>query len=117
MITNVINDLHSDETRGALATFAAEGACRCYRVKGLTEEHAATAFSEAFPGIKPHLLTMLTNLKSPFYRDIPLALGICSASRESCSNILKGGPGSAIAVVIGGDPGTTDLTLKRRFAI
>ena len=89
--------------------------------KCLTEEHAATGFSEAFPGIKPHLLTLTSNFKSPFYRDILLALGICSVSRESCSNILKGGPGSAITIVIGGaaeslsaHPGTADLTLKKR---
>ncbi|KAF8735167.1 hypothetical protein AX14_002622 [Amanita brunnescens Koide BX004] len=91
---------------GALATFATE----------------ATGFSEAFPGIKPHLLTLTSNFKSPFYRDILLALGICSVSRESCSNILKGGPGSAITIVIGGaaeslsaHPGTADLTLKKRL--
>lgn len=125
-MTNVINDKRSDETRGALATFATEGACRCYgktfEKKGLAEEKSATGFSEAFPGIEPHLLTLSSNFKSPLYRDILLALGICSVSRESCSNILKGGPGSAIAIVIGGaaeslsaHPGTADLTLKRRF--
>ncbi|KAF8634612.1 hypothetical protein AX15_000818 [Amanita polypyramis BW_CC] len=91
---------------GALATFATE----------------ATGFSEAFPGIKPHLLTLTTNFKTPFYRDILMALGICSVSKESCSNILKAGPGSAITIVVGGaaeslsaHPGTADLTLRKRL--
>jgi 2-acylglycerol O-acyltransferase 2 len=58
----------------------------------------------------------------PFHRDILLALGICSVSKQSCSNILKAGPGSAITIVVGGaaeslsaHPGTADLTLRRRL--
>ncbi|KAG6827779.1 hypothetical protein H0H92_010472 [Tricholoma furcatifolium] len=91
---------------GALATFATE----------------ATGFSTAFPGIKPHLLTLTTNFNMPFYRDILLALGVCSVSKQSCSNILKAGPGYAITIVVGGAaeslsarPGTADLTLRRRL--
>ncbi|CAA7265177.1 unnamed protein product [Cyclocybe aegerita] len=91
---------------GALATFATE----------------ATGFSAAFPGIKPHLLTLTTNFQVPFYRDLILALGVCSVSKESCSNILKSGPGSAITIVVGGaaeslsaHPGTADLTLRKRL--
>ncbi|KIK05706.1 hypothetical protein K443DRAFT_3707 [Laccaria amethystina LaAM-08-1] len=91
---------------GALATFATE----------------ATGFSAAFPGIKPHLLTLASNFQMPFYRDILMALGVCSVSKQSCSNILKAGPGSAITIVVGGaaeslsaHPGTADLTLKRRL--
>ncbi|KAF5386409.1 hypothetical protein D9757_006670 [Collybiopsis confluens] len=90
---------------GALATFATE----------------ATGFSAAFPGIKPHLLTLASNFHMPFYRDIILAMGICSVSKRSCSNILKSGPGSAITIVVGGaaeslsaHPGTADLTLRKR---
>ncbi|KIM44385.1 hypothetical protein M413DRAFT_431336 [Hebeloma cylindrosporum] len=91
---------------GALATFATE----------------ATGFSAAFPGIKPHLLTLSSNFQMPFYRDILLALGVCSVSKQSCSNILKSGPGSAITIVVGGAaeslsarPGTADLTLRKRL--
>ncbi|KAK7445140.1 diacylglycerol O-acyltransferase 1 [Stygiomarasmius scandens] len=91
---------------GALATFATE----------------ATGFSEAFPGITPHLLTLASNFHMPFYRDIILAMGICSVSKRSCSNILKRGPGSAITIVVGGAaeslsarPGTADLTLRKRL--
>ncbi|KAL5492340.1 DGA1 [Sanghuangporus weigelae] len=91
---------------GALATFATE----------------STSFSEAFPGIRPHLLTLASNFRMPLYRDILLALGVCSVSRKSCENILRQGHGSAICIVVGGaaeslsaHPGTADLTLRRRL--
>nr|XP_018259311.1 2-acylglycerol O-acyltransferase 2 [Kwoniella dejecticola CBS 10117]OBR81469.1 2-acylglycerol O-acyltransferase 2 [Kwoniella dejecticola CBS 10117] len=91
---------------GAFATFATEG----------------TNFSEYFPGIKPHLLTLESNFKIPFYREILMWHGICSVAKKSCANILSKGPGTAIAIVVGGateslsaHPGTADLTLKRRF--
>lgn len=91
---------------GAIATFATE----------------ACGFSQAFPGIVPHLLTLASNFTIPIYRDIILALGICSVSKQSCSNILKTGPGSGIIIVVGGAaeslsarPGTADLTLRKRL--
>ncbi|WWC91073.1 uncharacterized protein L201_006014 [Kwoniella dendrophila CBS 6074] len=91
---------------GAFATFATEG----------------TNFSEYFPGIKPHLLTLESNFQIPFYREILMFHGICSVAKKSCANILSKGPGTAIAIVVGGateslsaHPGTADLTLKRRF--
>ncbi|KAI6023365.1 DAGAT-domain-containing protein [Pisolithus marmoratus] len=91
---------------GAIATFATE----------------ATGFSAAFPGIRPHLLTLTNNFDVPIYREILMALGISSVSKHSCSNILKRGPGEAITIVVGGAaeslsarPGTADLTLRRRL--
>ncbi|KDQ61921.1 hypothetical protein JAAARDRAFT_66925 [Jaapia argillacea MUCL 33604] len=91
---------------GAMATFATE----------------ATGFSTAFPGIIPHLLTLSSNFTTPIYRDIILALGICSVSKQSCSNILKKGNGMAITIVVGGAaeslsarPGTANLTLRKRL--
>ncbi|KIM68227.1 hypothetical protein SCLCIDRAFT_1186762 [Scleroderma citrinum Foug A] len=91
---------------GAMATFATE----------------ATGFSSAFPGIRPHLLTLTNNFDVPIYREILMALGISSVSKQSCSNILKRGPGEAITIVVGGAteslsarPGTADLTLRRRL--
>jgi len=82
----------------------------------------ATNFSSLFPGLKPHLLTLATNFQIPLYREIILALGICSVSYKSCQNILKQGPGSSLTIVVGGateslsaHPGTADLTLKRRL--
>jgi 2-acylglycerol O-acyltransferase 2 len=48
-------------------------------------------------------------------------MGIRSVSKDSCSNILKGGAGASVAIVIGGateslsaHPGTMDLILKKR---
>ena len=82
----------------------------------------ATGFSEYFPGIKPHLLTLETNFRTPFYRDILMWMGVCSVSKESCQNILGQGGGSAITIVVGGaaeslsaHPGTADLTLRKRY--
>ncbi|KDE09727.1 hypothetical protein MVLG_00129 [Microbotryum lychnidis-dioicae p1A1 Lamole] len=82
----------------------------------------ATGFSELFPGLNPHLLTLASNFKLPIYRDFLLALGICSVSMKSCQNILKQGPGSALTIVVGGaaeslsaHPGTANLTLRRRM--
>lgn len=111
--------------RGAVATFATEG---LYSVLTLLSPvhvltiYPATGFSKAFPGIRPHLLTLASNFQIPLYRDILLALGMCSVSKKSCSNILKAGPGSAITIVVGGAaeslasrPGTADLTLRRRL--
>lgn len=94
--------------RGAIATFATEG----------------TGFSEAFPGLQPHLLTLTSNFNVPIYREILLLMGICSVSKQSCSNILRRGAGQAITIVVGGAaeslaarPGTADLTLRRRCVL
>ncbi|OSX64047.1 hypothetical protein POSPLADRAFT_1045179 [Postia placenta MAD-698-R-SB12] len=91
---------------GALCTFATE----------------STGFSHFYPGIIPHLLTLTSNFRVPFYRDILLAMGVCSVSKQSCSNVLKNGPGHAITIVVGGAaeslsarPGTADLTLRKRL--
>ncbi|KAL7421259.1 diacylglycerol O-acyltransferase 1 [Cryptotrichosporon argae] len=91
---------------GAFATFATEG----------------SKFSKYFPGIKPHLLTLDSNFRIPFYRDILMLHGCASVSRRACATILSQGAGTAIAIVIGGaaeslaaHPGTNDLTLKKRF--
>lgn len=91
---------------GAICTFATE----------------STGFAEAFPGIVPHLLTLSSNFRIPFYREIILAMGICSVSKQSCINILRSGPGQSITIVVGGaaeslsaHPGTADLTLRKRL--
>ena len=48
--------------------------------------------------------------------------GVASVSKPACANILSKGPGTAVAIVIGGaaeslsaHPGTFDLTLKKRY--
>ncbi|KAI8062198.1 diacylglycerol acyltransferase-domain-containing protein [Gongronella butleri] len=91
---------------GAVANFATE----------------ATGFSELFPGIVPSLLTLVSNFKLPFYRDVIMAMGIAAVSRRSCESILSSGPGRSIVIVVGGAseslsarPGIADLTLKKRL--
>ena len=115
--------------RGALATFATDGSRPLlsltldFSPRYLTSR-LATGFSQAFPGIKPHLLTLETNFRTPFYRDILMWMGVCSVSKESCQNILGQGGGSAITIVVGGAaeslsarPGTADLTLRKRYEL
>ena len=112
--------------RGALATFATESKDGFVSVAfnlttALTLWAPGTGFSQAYPGIRPHLLTLASNFNVPLYRDILLFLGVCSVSRASCANILRQGNGAAICIVVGGaaeslsaHPGTADLTLRRR---
>ena len=109
-----------------MCTFATESTSRARcppQVRPSRTVPAGTGFSRAFPGIRPHLLTLTSNFRMPFYRDVLLALGICSVSKTSCSNILRRGPGEAITIVVGGAaeslsarPGTADLTLRKRCA-
>lgn len=82
----------------------------------------ATGFSTLFPGLSPHLCTLASNFQIPIWRDILLALGMCSVSMKSCQALLRKGPGSTLTIVVGGaaeslnaHPGTADLTLKRRL--
>ncbi|KAF9101243.1 diacylglycerol O-acyltransferase 1 [Mortierella sp. AM989] len=82
----------------------------------------ALGFSKQFPGINPRLLTLQSNFNIPFYRDYIMGHGCASVSKESCTNILKSGPGNSITIVVGGaqeslaaKPGTIDLTLKKRL--
>lgn len=91
---------------GALGNFCGEG----------------TGFSEKFPGIYPHLLTLTVNFKFPFSREYCMAMGACSVDKDSIEYILtKMGPGHSAAIVIGGAaeslearPGNFKLTLKDR---
>ena len=82
----------------------------------------ATGFSEMFPGVVPHLLTLTMNFRFPFIRDIIMASGVCSVDRSSIEHILqKMGPGHSVAIVVGGaaesldaHPDSFKLTLKDR---
>lgn len=90
---------------GALLTFATE----------------ATGFSRAFPGLDLRLLTLSINFKFPFTREVLMALGINSVSKESVVTNLTRKPGASCAIVIGGAAealdavaGSATLTLARR---
>ncbi|ORX61295.1 diacylglycerol acyltransferase [Hesseltinella vesiculosa] len=79
-------------------------------------------WSQHFPGITPHLMTLSSNFKIPIYRDLLLSLGFCSVSRSSCEYILGSGPGQSIAIAVGGAqealtslPGTNNIIVEKRL--
>eukprot|EP01101_Sappina_pedata_P002538 TRINITY_DN12771_c0_g1_i1.p1 TRINITY_DN12771_c0_g1~~TRINITY_DN12771_c0_g1_i1.p1 ORF type:complete len:341 (-),score=42.29 TRINITY_DN12771_c0_g1_i1:113-1135(-) len=81
----------------------------------------ATGFGAMFPGLNLRLLTMHSNFKVPFHRELLLSLGVCSVNEESCNHILSLGAGNAIMIVVGGakealdaHPGAYTLTLANR---
>ncbi|XP_022685734.1 2-acylglycerol O-acyltransferase 2-like isoform X2 [Varroa jacobsoni] len=78
---------HGIASAGAFCNFATE----------------ATNFSELFPGIVPHLLTLEGQFYCPFHRELMLFCGINSVAKESIVNILNyKGKGNAAIIVIGG---------------
>jgi len=90
---------------GALAAFGTDG----------------LSFSKIFKGIDVHLVTLPTNFKVPFLREVWLSLGICDSSKKTFQKVLSRGSGSAVAVVVGGAaeslqsaPGQIELTLCNR---
>eukprot|EP00516_Mucochytrium_quahogii_P000186 CAMPEP_0203760300 /NCGR_PEP_ID=MMETSP0098-20131031/13625_1 /ASSEMBLY_ACC=CAM_ASM_000208 /TAXON_ID=96639 /ORGANISM=" , Strain NY0313808BC1" /LENGTH=510 /DNA_ID=CAMNT_0050653811 /DNA_START=1985 /DNA_END=3517 /DNA_ORIENTATION=- len=100
----------------------------CYHPHGIISVGAfgnfatdATGFSRKFPGIDLRVLTLEMNFWCPWLRELLLSLGICSASKKSCNQILSKGPGSSILLVVGGaaesldtQPGTYRMTLGRK---
>jgi len=82
----------------------------------------ATKFSEVFPGIRPHLLTLKANFRWPIMRALCLWSGICDVSRESIEWLMtKQGSGNAAVIVVGGAeeslearPGSYKLTIRER---
>lgn len=78
-------------------------------------------FDKAFPGIKPYIITLSSVFNIPILRDLVLIFGLCASSKESILHILKGPPGNACVLVVGGVaealrsvPGTYKLVLKHR---
>ncbi|XP_055327799.1 2-acylglycerol O-acyltransferase 2-A-like [Paramacrobiotus metropolitanus] len=78
-------------------------------------------FSKVFPGIQLHLLSLKLLHQLPLYREYVMSLGVCDVSKESIDYLMKQGPGTAIAIVVGGakevfdaQPGNTNLVLKNR---
>ncbi|EGC29984.1 monoacylglycerol O-acyltransferase [Dictyostelium purpureum] len=81
----------------------------------------ANHIDQKFPGLKIHLLTLESNFKIPFLREVLMSFGMSSVAKKSCENILNSGPGSSICLVVGGAeesldarPGLNELTLKKR---
>ncbi|KAN0019214.1 hypothetical protein ACTFIU_002418 [Dictyostelium citrinum] len=81
----------------------------------------ANNIDEKLPGLKVHLLTLESNFKIPFLRDVLMSFGMSSVAKKSCENILNSGPGESICLVVGGAeesldarPGNNEITLKKR---
>ena len=79
----------------------------------------ATGFSEKFPGVDMRLLTLDVQFEMPIWRDLLMAQGMASVSKQSCLHCLNNN--ISIAIVIGGAaealdarPGSTELTLAGR---
>lgn len=51
----------------------------------------SNGFSELFPGIRLHPLTLVANLRVPFWREVLLSHGLCSVSRKTINYILNKG--------------------------
>lgn len=68
----------------------------------------STSFSEKFPNIKPHLLTLSQTARFPFWREFSVSLGMLSCSEKSIKCILENETepvkekGQAACLLIGG---------------
>ena len=87
----------------------------------ITFATSATGFDQAFPGLDLRLLTLAINFYFPFTREVLMALGINSVTKESVVTNLTRKPGASVAIVVGGAaealdarPGWAVLTLARR---
>jgi 2-acylglycerol O-acyltransferase 2 len=77
---------------------------------------------QQLPGLRISVLTLKENFMMPIHRELLLAAGCCSVSRESIEHLLTNeGVGNVVNIVPGGAaealdavPGTCDLTLKSR---
>ncbi|KAI8615210.1 diacylglycerol acyltransferase [Chytriomyces sp. MP71] len=85
----------------------------------------ACDISKVFPGLNIRLLTLESNFKIPFWRDILLFLNVASADKRSIVHVLsnpKSQPGDSVMLVLGGaaeameaQPYTNRIVLKSRL--
>ncbi|XP_060635756.2 2-acylglycerol O-acyltransferase 3 [Anolis sagrei] len=62
----------------------------------------ATGFSRLFPGLRPHLALLAGLFHLPVYREYMMSSGMIPVSKASLDFVLRGGPGQAVAIVVGG---------------
>lgn len=76
-------------------------------------------FSRLFPGLHPYMVTISQQFWLPFYREILLALGYCSAKAQSIQHILKGkhSNGQVVAIMIGGTREATEFHWPQRLVL
>lgn len=81
-----------------------------------------SGFERIFPEHTPYPLTLTLNFYIPFFRELCLGLGACSASADSIRHLLmRPGGGNAVGLSVGGAaeayfcrPGEYKLVLKKR---
>ena len=61
----------------------------------ITFAMSATGFDQAFPGLDLRLLTLAINFYFPFTREVLMALGINSVTKESVVTNLTRAPGAS----------------------
>ncbi|KAI8615166.1 diacylglycerol acyltransferase-domain-containing protein [Chytriomyces sp. MP71] len=103
----------------------------CYHPHGIVSMGAFSCFateacklSNALPGLNIRLLTLETNFKIPFWRDLLLALNVASVDKRSIQWVLgkpHAQPGDSVMIVPGGaaealesQPNTNRLLIRTR---
>ncbi|NXD11233.1 MOG2A acyltransferase, partial [Nothocercus nigrocapillus] len=82
----------------------------------------ASGFSNLFPGITPHVMTLPMWFRLPFFRDYLMSAGLVPSDKESASHVLRGPEGgNLLTIVVGGAqealdarPGSFILLLRKR---
>ncbi|XP_060111508.1 2-acylglycerol O-acyltransferase 3 isoform X1 [Heteronotia binoei] len=81
----------------------------------------ATGFSRTFPGLRSHLCLLSGLFHMPVYREYMMSSGMVPVSKRSLDFLLRGGPGNALVIVVGGAsesldcaPGEHRLLLQKR---
>ena len=85
-------------------------ACHPHGIFSISTVHSIITdgqqFSQLFPNLQPYFVTISQQFWLPFYREILLAFGFCSAKQKSIEYILKQKPnsngGNIVAIMIGG---------------
>uniref|UniRef100_A0A8D0HCC9 Monoacylglycerol O-acyltransferase 3 n=1 Tax=Sphenodon punctatus TaxID=8508 RepID=A0A8D0HCC9_SPHPU len=62
----------------------------------------ATGFSRVFPGLQPSLALLAGLFHLPVYREYMMSSGMCPVSKPALDFLLRGGPGNAVVIVVGG---------------
>ncbi|XP_054851505.1 2-acylglycerol O-acyltransferase 3 [Eublepharis macularius] len=70
----------------------------------------ATGFSRTFPGLKSSLCLLSGLFHMPVYREYMMSSGMVPVSKRSLDFLLRGGPGHAVVIVVGGAAESLDCS-------